>query len=296
MVRRRRGAAAAAPGPVRETTAFRKAEKRYQRRRSGAPTDFGDVVDCRPGAPNSAANAARLSVRASGATDVAGCPGLAVFPGALDAAAQRALLAAAWRDFHRGTETNLGPAPAGAAPPPAGLRWATLGRHYDWSRRAYAAARAAPVPADVSRRCAALAAAAGGGAFAAEAAIVNYYAPGDTMGGHVDDAEHDLTRPLVSLSVGCSAVLLVGGETRDAPPTALWLRSGDAVVFAGPARRSYHGVPRVLEGTCPPDLADAGRWGAGAGGDVAALCAFAAAARVNVNVRQVDAPPPGAGT
>ena len=85
MVRRRRGAAAAAPGPVRETTAFRKAEKRYQRRRSGAPTDFGDVVDCRPGAPNSAANAARLSVRASGATDVAGCPGLAVFPGALDA-------------------------------------------------------------------------------------------------------------------------------------------------------------------------------------------------------------------
>ena len=65
MVRRRRGAAAAAPGPVRETTAFRKAEKRYQRRRSGAPTDFGDVVDCRPGAPNTAANAARLSARSA---------------------------------------------------------------------------------------------------------------------------------------------------------------------------------------------------------------------------------------
>ncbi|KAH8077328.1 hypothetical protein JL720_10049 [Aureococcus anophagefferens] len=266
------------------------AEKRYQRRRSGAPTDFGDVVDCRPGAPNSAANAARLSVRASGATDVAGCPGLAVFPGALDAAAQRALLAAAFSDYHRGTETNLGPAPAGAAPPPPGLRWATLGRHYDWSRRAYDAARAPCRRA--SRRCAALAAAAGGGAFAAEAAIVNYYAPGDTMGGHVDDAEHDLTLP----PCRCRRLRGRAPRRRDATRRRRRSGSGPATPSSSPGRR---GAPRRAPrfgGHVPPELADAGRWGAGAGGDVAALCAFAAAARVNVNVRQVDAPPPGAGT
>ncbi|KAH8061709.1 ribosomal protein [Aureococcus anophagefferens] len=80
------------------------------------------------------------------------------------------------------------------------------------------------------------------------------------MGGHVDDAEHDLTRA-VSLSLRWR--VLAGGETRDAPPTALWLRSGDAVVFAGPARRSYHGVPRVLEHAPAGTPA-----GAGAGGDV----------------------------
>ncbi|KAH8062873.1 ribosomal protein [Aureococcus anophagefferens] len=187
MVRRRRRGRRGARARARDD-GLPQGREALPAARSGAPTDFGDVVDCRPGAPNSAANAARLP-RASGATDVAGCPGLAVFPARSTPPAQRASRRACAR-LPPGTETNLGPAPGGAAPPPAGLRWATLGRHYDWSRRAYAAPSAVPA---VSRRCAAPAAA-GGGAFAAEAAIVNYYAPGDTMGGHVDDAEHDLTR------------------------------------------------------------------------------------------------------
>lgn len=38
------------------------------------------------------------------------------------------------------------------------------------------------------------------------------------------------------------------GLTRAVPPTALLLRSGDAVVMAGRARRCFHGVPRVFPG------------------------------------------------
>ena len=38
------------------------------------------------------------------------------------------------------------------------------------------------------------------------------------------------------------------GLIRDVPPTALLLRGGDAVVMTGQARRSFHGVPRVLPG------------------------------------------------
>lgn len=82
--------------------------------------------------------------------------------------------------------------------------------------------------------------------FLPDAALINYYSPGDTLCGHIDDAEVDLNQPLVSLSVGCPAVFLIGGFTTDTPPTAMVLRSGDAVVLHGDARRCYHGVPRIF--------------------------------------------------
>jgi hypothetical protein len=37
-------------------------------------------------------------------------------------------------------------------------------------------------------------------------------------------------------------------------------RSGDAFVFAGPARLRYHGVSRILPHTAPPELASTGRF------------------------------------
>ena len=77
--------------------------------------------------------------------------------------------------------------------------------------------------------------------FAPDAAIINYYHPGDTLGGHLDDVEPDMDAPIVGLSLGCDAVFLMGGERRDEAPVALRLRSGDVVVLAGRARRCYHG-------------------------------------------------------
>ena len=140
----------------------------------------------------------------------------------------------------------------------------------------------------------------------AEAAIVNYYRPGDTMGGHVDDAETDRSLPLVSVSLGCSAVFLVGGATRDVAPTAVWLRSGDACIFTGEARSYYHGVPRILPDTCPSHLREATAWpdapgpGDGDSSDAAyaagrpaddealrGLCEFLRGSRLNLNVREV---------
>ena len=78
---------------------------------------------------------------------------------------------------------------------------ATLGYLYQWSTRSYEAGLQTAMPAHLSALCTRLAAAAGH-AMAPDAAIVNYYSPGSTMGGHVDDAELDLGRPLVSLSPG----------------------------------------------------------------------------------------------
>lgn len=72
------------------------------------------------------------------------------------------------------------------------------------------------------------------------------HAAGDTLNGHLDDAERRLSQPLVSLSLGCEAVFLLGGETKAVPPTALLLRSGDVLVLSGHARRCYHGLPRIF--------------------------------------------------
>jgi len=266
--------------PAVVDSAFRSAEKRY-RWRKRTPTDFTDVVDC---ASPAEARATRVRCGGGGADAYAidGAPGLFVLPGALDLDAQALLAASACREYARSPFTNLtalGAAPraASAGPPDRALRWVTLGAHYDWSSRAYAAGRASPLPRSLAALAGALAARVGE-SLDAEAAIVNYYAPGATMGGHVDDAENDRTKALVSLSVGCSCVFLFGGPTRDAAPVALFLRSGDACVLSGPARDCYHGVPRVLEGTCPARLSRALD---------ADLRDYLGGTRINVNVREV---------
>ncbi|EXB81982.1 Alpha-ketoglutarate-dependent dioxygenase alkB [Morus notabilis] len=82
--------------------------------------------------------------------------------------------------------------------------------------------------------------------FKPEAAIVNYFGLGDTLGGHLDDMEKDWSRPIVSMSLGCKAIFLLGGKSREDPPLAMFLRSGDVVLMAGEARECYHGVPRIF--------------------------------------------------
>ncbi len=85
--------------------------------------------------------------------------------------------------------------------------------------------------------------------FVPDAALVNYYREGDTLGGHQDDVEADMQQPIVSISLGCSAVFLIGGASRDVVPMPLLLRGGDVVVMTGPARACFHGVPRVVDGS-----------------------------------------------
>ena len=47
-----------------------------------------------------------------------------------------------------------------------------------------------------------------------DVALVNYYREGETLGGHVDDVERDQDAPIVALSLGSSAVFLLGGAYR----------------------------------------------------------------------------------
>jgi DNA oxidative demethylase len=92
----------------------------------------------------------------------------------------------------------------------------------------------------------------GPAAFAPDVALVNWYGPGAKMGMHVDSDEV-VSAPVVSFSVGVTAVFRFGNTAgRGRPWVDLPLESGDVVVFGGPARRAYHGVPRLLPGTDDP--------------------------------------------
>lgn len=79
-----------------------------------------------------------------------------------------------------------------------------------------------------------------------EAAIINFYPLNATMGGHLDDAEHNLERPIVSFSIGRSAIFLIGGKTKLEETIPLFLKSGDAIIMSGESRLCYHGVPSII--------------------------------------------------
>lgn len=90
--------------------------------------------------------------------------------------------------------------------------------------------------------------------YAPDAAIVNLYAPEAHLGLHLD-GEEPSDAPVVTLSLGDTGVFRFAGVgRRNGPFTDVELRSGDLLVFGGPSRRIYHGVPKVLEGTAPSGL------------------------------------------
>jgi DNA oxidative demethylase len=82
-----------------------------------------------------------------------------------------------------------------------------------------------------------------------EACLVNYYSGGAKMGLHQDKDEEDFAAPVVSVSLGDSAIFRLGGLTRKDETQALELKSGDVVVLGGDDRLAYHGIDRILPGT-----------------------------------------------
>lgn len=55
---------------------------------------------------------------------------------------------------------------------------------------------------------------------------------------------------LCYFSLGCKAIFLLGGKSREDPPLAMFLRSGDVVLMAGEARECYHGKSTCLYFLC----------------------------------------------
>ena len=84
---------------------------------------------------------------------------------------------------------------------------------------------------------------------APEACLVNYYSGAAKMGLHQDRDEEDFEAPVLSVSLGDTAIFRVGGTTRKDPTQKFELKSGDVFVLGGADRLSFHGIDRVLPGT-----------------------------------------------
>ncbi|KAI9887698.1 MAG: hypothetical protein M1823_000447 [Watsoniomyces obsoletus] len=189
------------------------------------------------------------------------------------------------------------------------LRWITLGGQYDWTLKRYPAGDPPPFPEDIASLVEGLVP-----GMKAQAAIVNVFSPGDTLSLHRDISE-SCEKTLVSISLGCDALFMVGGGGEDPGRSdaglddgngtgnddfkgiILRLHSGDVLTMSGPARFAWHGVPQILPGTCPEWMQD---WPApffgdhmkeGASEDTAPFEAWRGwmrNKRINLNVRQMS--------
>lgn len=181
------------------------------------------------------------------------------------------------------------------------LRWLTIGGQYDWTNKIYPAEAPPPFPQDIKELLQ--------GLFPetkAEAAIVNLYSPGDTLSLHRDVSEES-ENGLVSISLGCDGILVVGledkpnsekddsqlameDENMNTNYIILRLHSGDILYMSDEARFAWHGVPKIIAGTCPEWMSD---WPARRHSDPQPADKFEdwrgwmAAKRINLNVRQM---------
>lgn len=175
--------------------------------------------------------------------------GFSLYPAALDRQAQESLLDAVtaaiaaaplYRPVTPGGKpfsvemTNLGP--LGWVSDRAGYRYQPLhpvtGRPWP------------PIPPallDLWRRL-------GGCAVGPDACLVNLYRDGARMGLHQDRDEADFGFPVVSVSLGDTAVFRIA-PPEGGPSRSVRLASGDVCVLAGPARLARHGIDRILPGS-----------------------------------------------
>lgn len=161
------------------------------------------------------------------------------------------------------------------------LRWITLGGQYNWTDKVYPSFTPnshgfPPFPkplADLLH-----------GAFPTitpEAAIVNFYSPGDILSPHQDIAEIS-SADLLSASIGCSCIFYIG-PSRSSPPLSIFLNSGDLLIMGGDSRTAFHGVGKVFPNSSPPYLTSNSNdpsWNHSFG-------PWLADKRINLNVRQM---------
>ncbi len=178
-----------------------------------------------------------------------GLPGFRLWPGALDAEAQQALLtevlaAAETAPFYRPVTPGgrpfsvemTGMGPLAWVSDRAGYRYQTTHPVTDapWP----------PMPQSLLDLWDVLT----GWPVPPDACLVNLYRHEAKMGLHQDKDEADLGAPVLSVSLGDTAVFRIGpaegGRTQ-----SLKLASGDVCALTGPARLARHGIDRLLAGS-----------------------------------------------
>ncbi|HEY9236398.1 MULTISPECIES: alpha-ketoglutarate-dependent dioxygenase AlkB [Phenylobacterium] len=126
------------------------------------------------------------------------------------------------------------------------LGWTTDAKGYRYEPQHPATGRAWPeIPAILLELWAELA----DPAVPPDACLVNFYDAAARMSLHQDRDEADFRFPVLSVSLGDTAMFRIGGLKRSDPTTSVRLASGDVCLLAGAARLYHHGVDRILPGS-----------------------------------------------
>lgn len=178
-------------------------------------------------------------------------PGFCHLPGAIDIDGQRRLIAFVFHvidmaPLYRPTMPKTGKPFSVAMTNCGDLGWVSDVRGYRYQPRHPVTGRPwPPIPADLIDLWQRLA------AYPAlpQACLVNHYVAGAKLGSHVDGDEDETSAPVLSISLGDTAIFHVGGLKRADPKSRMTLRSGDIVILGGQARLAYHGLDRILPAT-----------------------------------------------
>ncbi|MRH21067.1 alpha-ketoglutarate-dependent dioxygenase AlkB family protein [Rhodovulum strictum] len=175
--------------------------------------------------------------------------GVEIFPGWLDASAQRAMLAdlrevvAAAPLFQ--PETRWGRRMSVRMTSAGRFGWVSDRRGYRYAPCHPSGVAWPPIPASVLAVWDAVT----GLDRRPDCCLLNYYGDGARMGMHQDRDEADFRWPVLSISLGDQARFRIGHLTRGGDTESLWLDSGDVLVMGGSARLVHHGIDRVRAGS-----------------------------------------------
>lgn len=177
-------------------------------------------------------------------------PGFDLWPGLLDPSAQRTLVedvlaAAAAAPFAR-YDTAHGKAMSVAMTAFGPLGWTSDRAGYRYAERHPGTERPWP---EMPKALLDLWARLGDPRTPPDSCLINLYRGEARMGLHQDRDEADPRFPVLSLSLGDTAVFRIGGTSRKDPTRSLRLASGDVCRLSGPARLAFHGVDRILAGS-----------------------------------------------
>jgi DNA oxidative demethylase len=177
--------------------------------------------------------------------------GVVMWPGALDETAQRALTAEIYAlekdaPFYRPTMPGSGKAFSVEETNFGSLGWIADKSGYRYEARHPQTGKAWPA---IPRSLLDLWDATTRYASPPQCCLVNLYREGAKMGLHQDKDEAALNAPVLSVSLGDDALFRIGGTARKGATRSVKLRSGDVLMFGGPARLAYHGIDRILSGT-----------------------------------------------
>lgn len=134
--------------------------------------------------------------------------------------------------------------------------------HYGWVSDPHAGYRYTPVdpmsgrrwpiiPERIARLAAQVARETGYDNFAPDTCLINRYMPDARMALHQDKDERDMQWPIVSISLGLTAIFQFGGAARQDPVQNISLLHGDIVVWGGPSRLYFHGIKPLRWGEHP---------------------------------------------